>query len=73
MGSDSMIDLLDSVLDAYGIDPKCFFCCDHSSVNVAIAKKTGVSMVGCPSHRFNDCICKLTSRPLPKYDRSWCA
>ncbi|DAZ95325.1 TPA: hypothetical protein N0F65_002432 [Lagenidium giganteum] len=37
MGSDSMIDLLDSVLDAYGIDATnlCFFVCDHASVNVS--------------------------------------
>ncbi|DAZ97014.1 TPA: hypothetical protein N0F65_011929 [Lagenidium giganteum] len=55
MGSDSMIDLLDSVLDAYGIDATnlCFFVCDHASVIVAVAKKTGVPMIGCASHRFN--------------------
>lgn len=31
----------------------CFYVCDHTSVNVAIVKKTCVLMIGCASHRLN--------------------
>ncbi|ETI34444.1 hypothetical protein F443_19097 [Phytophthora nicotianae P1569] len=55
MGSDAIIELLDVVLDTYEIHASqlCFYVCDHASVNVAIAHKTLVLMIGCASHRFN--------------------
>ncbi|ETI36147.1 hypothetical protein F443_17671 [Phytophthora nicotianae P1569] len=48
--ADATIDLFDYVLDTYGIDAAtqlCFYVCDHASVNVAIARKTSVPMIGC--------------------------
>ena len=55
MGSDSIIQLLDDVLDTYSLDATqiIFVVCDHASVNIAIARKTGVPMIGCASHRMN--------------------
>ncbi|RAW21327.1 hypothetical protein PC110_g22231 [Phytophthora cactorum] len=55
MSSDAIIDLLDEVLDIYGIEAAqlCFYVCDHASVNVVIARKTQVPTIGCASHRFN--------------------
>ncbi|GMF11141.1 unnamed protein product [Phytophthora lilii] len=56
MSADATIDLFDYVLDTYGIDAAtqlCFYVCDHASVNVAIARKTSVPMIGCASHRMN--------------------
>ncbi|ETK76374.1 hypothetical protein L915_17208 [Phytophthora nicotianae] len=50
MSADATIDLFDYVLDTYGIDAAtqlCFYVCDHASVNVAIARKTSVPMIGC--------------------------
>ncbi|GLE06407.1 hypothetical protein PINS_up015654 [Pythium insidiosum] len=48
MGADSMIQLLDDMLDTYGIEAKQlgFMVSDHASVNVATAKKTSVPMIG---------------------------
>ncbi|ETN20254.1 hypothetical protein PPTG_03293 [Phytophthora nicotianae INRA-310] len=54
--ADATIDLFDYVLDTYGIDAAtqmCFYVCYHASVNVAIARKTSVSVIGCTSHRMN--------------------
>ncbi|ETI41492.1 hypothetical protein F443_13265 [Phytophthora nicotianae P1569] len=56
MSADATIDLFDYVLDTYGIDAAtqmCFYVCYHASVNVAIARKTSVSVIGCTSHRMN--------------------
>ncbi|ETL91008.1 hypothetical protein L917_10403 [Phytophthora nicotianae] len=55
MGSDAIIELLDDVLDTYEIHASqlCFYVCDHPSINVALANKTLVPMIGCASHRFN--------------------
>ncbi|OWZ10701.1 hypothetical protein PHMEG_00016408 [Phytophthora megakarya] len=55
MSSDAIIELLDVVLNTYEIDiaQLCFFVDDHVLVNVAIAKKTKVPMIGCANHRFN--------------------
>ncbi|ETP42338.1 hypothetical protein F442_10750 [Phytophthora nicotianae P10297] len=55
MGSDVIIELLDDVLDTYEIHASqlCFYVIDHASVNVAIANKTLVTMIGRASHRFN--------------------
>ncbi|ETL77627.1 hypothetical protein L917_21431, partial [Phytophthora nicotianae] len=55
MGSDVIIELLDDVLDTYEIHASqlCFYVIDHASVNVAIANKTLVPMIGRASHRFN--------------------
>ncbi|KAE9341381.1 hypothetical protein PF008_g10647 [Phytophthora fragariae] len=55
MGADSIIQLMDDVLDTYGIDAAqlCFMVCDHASVNGAIARKARVPMIGCASHRLN--------------------
>ncbi|ETM41456.1 hypothetical protein L914_12767, partial [Phytophthora nicotianae] len=54
--ADATIDLFDYVLDTYGIDAAtqmCFYVCYHASVNVAIARKTSVPMIGCASHQMN--------------------
>ncbi|ETP44051.1 hypothetical protein F442_09313 [Phytophthora nicotianae P10297] len=43
-------------LITYGIDAVtqlCFYVWDHASVNVAIAMKTSVPMIGCASHQMN--------------------
>ena len=55
MGTDSIISLLDDVLDDYDIalGQLCFFVCDHASVNVSLSRRTRVPMIGCSSHRFN--------------------
>ncbi|KAE9222005.1 hypothetical protein PF002_g15411 [Phytophthora fragariae] len=56
MSSDAIIELFDYILDVYGIEVAthlCFYVCDHASVNVAIAKKTCIPMIGCASHRMN--------------------
>ncbi|KAG3079317.1 hypothetical protein PC122_g12253 [Phytophthora cactorum] len=56
MSADATIEIFDYVLDTYGIDAAtqlCFLVCDHASVNVAIARKTSVPMIGCGSHRMN--------------------
>ncbi|ETP14269.1 hypothetical protein F441_10780 [Phytophthora nicotianae CJ01A1] len=55
MGSDAIIELLDDVLDTYEIHASqlCFYVCDHPSINVALANKTLVPMIGCVSYQFN--------------------
>ncbi|KAG3091497.1 hypothetical protein PI125_g17403 [Phytophthora idaei] len=52
MSSDAIIDLLDDVLDMYGIEAAQlgFDACDHTSGNVAITWKTQVPMIGNPTH-----------------------
>lgn len=55
MSADSIIELLDDLLDNYEINAwqLCFYVCDNASVSVAVAKKTKVPMIGCASHRLN--------------------
>ncbi|KAG3138092.1 hypothetical protein JG687_00018035 [Phytophthora cactorum] len=55
MSADAIIKVIDDVFDIYRIEAAqlCFFICDHASVNVAIARKTHVPMIGCSCHRFN--------------------
>ncbi|KAG2760231.1 hypothetical protein PC116_g27310 [Phytophthora cactorum] len=55
MSADAIIKVIDNVFDIYRIEAAqlCFFICDHASVNVAIARKTHVPMIGCSCHRFN--------------------
>lgn len=53
--SDSVIALLVCLLNTYELDAAQLACfvCDHAVVNVAIARRTSVSMIGCASHRLN--------------------
>ncbi|POM67238.1 Hypothetical protein PHPALM_16803 [Phytophthora palmivora] len=54
-GSDSITELLDFVLDVYGIDAVAqlyFYVFDHAPINIAIGKKTCVPRIGCASYRM---------------------
>lgn len=55
MSADAIIELVDDLPDTYGIDAHqlCFYVWDNASVNVSIAKKTKVPIIGCASLRPN--------------------
>lgn len=55
MRSDSIIQLLDAVLDTYVIDAEQLYVCvcDNASVDIAIAKEVCAPMIGCAGHGFN--------------------
>lgn len=54
-GANAMIDILDNTLDQYQLDPSqlVFLVGDNASVNVALAKRVKVPLVGCASHRLH--------------------
>ncbi|DBA03955.1 TPA: hypothetical protein N0F65_010608, partial [Lagenidium giganteum] len=55
MSASSIIELLDVMLDLFGISASqhCVVVCDHASVDRAIANKFDVPMIGCASDRLN--------------------
>ncbi|RLN88695.1 hypothetical protein BBJ28_00021462 [Nothophytophthora sp. Chile5] len=72
MSSAAIIELFDFILDTYGVDTArqlCFYVCDHASVNVAIARKTQVPMIGCASHRINLAMQALTRKHTDLLDK----
>jgi len=55
LGADAHIDLFESTLKLYGLNKDNVMCfiADNCATNRAIARKWGIPMVGCASHRFN--------------------
>jgi len=55
LGADAHIELFESTLSLYGLNKDNVVCFvgDNCATNQAIARKWGIPMVGCASHRFN--------------------
>ena len=62
--ADSHIEFITFVLESYKrkITDLGFIICDNENLNKAIARKIGVPMFGCPSHRLN-----LAVKTIPKF------